>query len=124
MMKKILLVEDDDFLIDIYCKRLEKEGFKVDVAKTGRECLKKLSEGKYHLLLLDLILPEMDGWQVLEEIRKKKEKKEEIVEDLKIVVLSNVMEKEKIDFPFLDGYFIKAHYTPSQLVKKIISLLE
>lgn len=124
MMKKILLAEDDDFLIDIYSKMLEKVGFEVDIAKTGKECLKKISEKKYHLLLLDLVLPEIDGFQVLKEIKNKKQKREKTAKGLKIVVLSNVMEKDKIDFSLVDDYFIKAHYTPSQLVKKIIALLE
>jgi two-component system alkaline phosphatase synthesis response regulator PhoP len=121
-MKKILLTEDDDFLIDIYSTKLKKEGFIVEIAKTGKECLEKLEKDSYHLLLLDLILPEIDGWQVLEEIKKKREKGEKNFKDLKIVVLSNVQEKEI--FSGVDAHLIKSENTPSQVAKRIIELLK
>ncbi|NCO80383.1 response regulator, partial [bacterium] len=61
-MKKILIVEDDPFLIDIYTTKLKDSGFSVEVAKEGESALRKLTEEKFDLLLLDIVLPQIDGW--------------------------------------------------------------
>jgi DNA-binding response OmpR family regulator len=125
-MKKILLVEDDPFLIDIYQKKLEDSGFKVEVAKDGEKALEILKEKEFDLMLLDIVLPRIDGWQVLEEIgNMKKEKKE--LEKMKIVIWSNLGEKEDIKKGFSLGatsYLIKANFTPSEVVREIEKLLK
>ena len=72
-MKKILLVEDDPFLIDIYQKKLKDSGFKVEVAEDGEKALEILKEKSFDLMLLDIVLPRIDGWKILEEIKKMKE---------------------------------------------------
>jgi len=68
--KKILLVEDDPFLIDIYVSRLKDSAFSVEVAENGEDGLRKVKEQNPDLLVLDLVLPKLDGWEVLEEIRR------------------------------------------------------
>jgi len=61
-MKSILLVEDDPFLIDIYTTKFKKVGFSLEVATDGEEALRKLNEKKPGLLILDIVLPQIDGW--------------------------------------------------------------
>jgi len=73
-MKKILIVEDDPFLIDIYTTKLKDSGFSVEVAKEGESALRKLTEEKFDLLLLDIVLPQIDGWEILEKVKSQKSK--------------------------------------------------
>jgi len=68
-MKNILLVEDDPFLIDIYTTKLREESFSIEVATDGKEGLKKLREKKFDLLVLDIVLPKIDGWEILEKLK-------------------------------------------------------
>jgi DNA-binding response OmpR family regulator len=124
-MKKVLLVEDDPFLIDIYTTKLKEFGFLVDIATTGQDCLRKLEEEKFGLLILDIVLPQVDGWEILERIKKEREN-QKIRKDLKIVVLSNLGQKEEVERGLklgADKYLIKAHYTPSEVMKEIKELL-
>ena len=115
--KKILLVEDDDFLVDIYTTKLYQAGFTVDVAKDGEQALSKIKEEKPDLVLLDIVLPKIDGWQVLKKIKTDPKTK-----DVKVVVLSNLSEKEvleKLKDVSFDKYLLKASHTPSQLLREI-----
>lgn len=121
-MKTILLVEDDLFLVDLYSTKLREVGFEVEIAVSGREGLKKLKEKKPDLLLLDIVLPDLDGWEVLEEI-----KKDEKLFGLKIFVLSNLGEKKDIERAQQLGvtkYLIKAHFKPSEVVEEIKKVLK
>lgn len=120
-MKKVLLAEDDQFLIDIYTTKLKEAEISVDVAITGEECLDKLNKEKFDLLILDIVLPGIDGWEILKKIEKRKFK------DLKILVLSNLGEKSEIEKGLklgADKYLIKAHNTPSEVVKAVQELLK
>jgi DNA-binding response OmpR family regulator len=115
------LVEDDPFLIDIYTKKLKSSGFEVKVAENGEKALRCLQEKKPDLLLLDIVLPEMIGWEVLRKIKENPKLK-----DLKIVVLSNLGQKEEVEKGLKLGatkYLIKAHYTPSEVVQEIKKIL-
>jgi len=121
-MKSILLVEDDPFVIDIYTKKLKMAGFSVRTARDGEEALRKLKEKKPDLLILDIVLPNIDGWELLGKIKGKEELK-----DLKAVVLSNLSEKIDVEKGLefgIAGYFIKAYYTPTQVVKEIKKILK
>jgi DNA-binding response OmpR family regulator len=125
-MKKILLVEDDPFLIDIYQKKLEDSGFKVEVAENGEKALEILKEKVFDLMLLDIVLPRIDGWKILEEIREMKKERKDL-EKMKIVIWSNLGEKEDVKKGISLGatsYLIKANFTPSEVVKEIKRLLE
>ena len=118
-MKTILLVEDDPFLIDIYTTKFKEAGFSVEVASDGEEGLRKLNEEKFDLLVLDIVLPQIDGWEILRKIKNKK--------DLKIIVLSNLGQKGEVEKGLKLGatkYLIKAHYTPSQVVDEIKEVLK
>ena len=121
-MKHILLVEDDPFLVDIYTTKFKEAGFPIEVAIDGGQALKKIEEKKPDLILLDIVLPRLDGWEILAELRDKK-----ITPGLKVVVLSNLGQKSEVDKAFALGatqYLIKAHYTPSEVVEKVKKVLE
>ena len=131
-MKKILLVEDDPFLIDIYTTKLKESGFKLEIADNGEEALKKIRERNLRnskkktlwpdVLVLDIVLARIDGWQVLQEI-----KKDEKLKDLKIIVFTNLGQKEEVEKGLALGatkYLIKAHYTPSELVEEIEKIIK
>jgi DNA-binding response OmpR family regulator len=120
-MKKILLVEDDPFLIDIYNTKLSESGFQVEIVSDGRECINKLSEFNPDLILLDIVLPNMDGWEVLSQIRNNDKFKK-----LKVVILSNLGQKGDVERGLNLGaakYFIKAHYTPSEIIEEIKKII-
>src|SRR5574343_618553 len=91
-MKTILLVEDDNFLIDIYTKQLTGAGFNVQVATDGESAVNKIKETNPDLVMLDIILPKMSGWDVLKEIRQIPELKE-----VKVAILSALSRKEDFD---------------------------
>lgn len=121
-MKSILLVEDDPFLIDVYATKLRKENFEIEVAKTGKEALKKLEKQKFSIVILDIVLPNIDGWTIL-----RKMKKNPALKDLKVIVLSNLGQKEEVEKGLklgADRYLIKAHFTPGQVVEKIKKTLK
>jgi len=126
-VKQILLVEDDPFLVDIYSTKLKEAGFKAEIASDGQEALKKIRERNLKnfkkkslwpdLLVLDIVLAGVDGWQVLQEI-----KEDNKLKDLKVVVFTNLGQKEEVEKGLAlgaDKYLIKAHYTPSELIEEI-----
>jgi DNA-binding response OmpR family regulator len=121
-MKKILLIEDDPFLVDIYSTRLKDSGLSVEVATDGQTGLRKLKENKFDLLVLDIVLPHINGWQILREIEK-----DERLQNLKIFVFSNLGQKDEVKKGLKMGvikYFIKAHFTPKEIVEEIKKALK
>lgn len=120
-MKKILLVEDDEFLIDIYKTKLETLRFKVVVESDGGRVVEKVLEEKPDLVLLDIVLPNEDGWEILRNLQKKG-----IMKKTKVVILSNLGQKEEIEKGLALGaslYLIKAHYTPSQVAQEVVACI-
>lgn len=120
-MKKILLVEDDPLLIDIYSTKLKQSGFEVRVVDNGEKALAAVKEQKPDLVLLDIVLPHIDGWDILQNLRSAEESK-----GIQIVILSNLGQKEEIAKGLRLGaakYLIKAHYTPSEIVQEITNLI-
>lgn len=120
-MKRILLIEDDIFLTDIYTTKLEEAGFSVTVAEDGEKALRKLGEEKPDLVILDIVLPQVNGWEILEKI-----KSEPKLKGLKVIILSNLGQKEEVEKGMDLGsikYLIKAHYTPSEIVKEIKEII-
>jgi DNA-binding response OmpR family regulator len=121
--KKLLVVEDDPFLSDIYNTKLKQAGFDVDLAMTGEDCLRKLNENQYDLMVLDIVLPQVDGWEILSRVKEMREKgTNPNVNILKIIILSNLGQKEEIKKGLdlgADGFMIKAHFTPSEVAEEI-----
>ncbi len=83
--ESILIVEDDKFLRELMSRKLNNSGFSVEVAIDGKEALKKIKEKKYEIILLDLVLPGMDGFEILGEIKKDNETK-----NIPVIILSNL----------------------------------
>lgn len=115
--KKIMIVEDDSFVMDIYHTKLEQENFEVIEAVNGVEAMKKLQEAVPDLILLDIIMPYMDGLEVLQKI-----KADEKLKMIPVVLLTNLSQKEEVNRGLELGandYLIKSHFTPSEVLEKI-----
>ncbi len=123
MPKTILIVEDDTILRDLISQKLKKENnYEIVEAIDGEEGLKKAKEKKPDIILLDLILPGMDGFGVLEQIKNGPE-----TAKIPVVILSNLGQKEEIEKGMKLGatdFLIKAHFTLSEIAKKVKALLE
>ena len=119
---KILIVEDDFFLIKLCQKKLEKEGFEVFLAQDGNEGIEQAKKNIPDLILLDIILPGIDGFDVLKTL-----KNESSTKAIPIVLLSNLGQKEDIDKGSALGatdYLIKAHFSPQEIVDKVKEILK
>jgi DNA-binding response OmpR family regulator len=118
----ILIIEDDDFLRSLAATKIKKAGFTVDIAADGQIGLEKLRTLKPNLLLLDLMLPVVDGFQVLQAM-----KAEGLLATTKIIVFSNLGSEEDIqktkEYNITD-YIVKSSFTLDELVQKIESVLK
>lgn len=120
-MKKILIVEDDKFLRDLLERKLEKEEFVIETAIDGEEAIDKINGWLPDLILLDLIIPKIDGFEVLKQTKDKPATK-----DIPIVVLSNLGQQEEVERGLGLGaadYLVKAHLTPDEIISKIKKIL-
>jgi DNA-binding response OmpR family regulator len=114
--KKILIIEDDVFLNELMAKKLIEEGFDVIKAVNGEEGLEMAQQERPDLILLDLILPGMDGFEILEKIKEEPE-----TSAIPVIILSNLGQREDIEKGFdlgADDYLIKAHFTPDEIVER------
>ena len=121
--KKILIVEDDQFLREFYQELLQSEGYDVEVAADGEAGLNKLQEGGYSLVLLDILLPKKDGLQILRELKIQAPKNP----SKSIVVLTNLGQDAVIKQCFelgAAGYLIKSALNPDQVLSEIKSYLQ
>lgn len=121
MKHKILLVEDDPLLIDIYTTKFGQADFETVVSEDGEHVEQMIEKEQPAIVLLDIVLPHVDGWQVLSQL-----KKQGVLERCKVVVFSNLGQKEEIEKGLKLGavkYLVKAHYTPSEVVEEMKALL-
>jgi len=121
MPQNILVVEDDKFLRELISQKLVKESYNVSEAVDGEEGLKKVKDEKPDLVLLDLILPGIDGFEVLARMRE-----EQGVAKIPVIILSNLGQKEDIEKGLSLGavdYLVKAHFTPGEIIGKIKRIL-
>jgi len=120
-MAKILVVEDDSFLQGLEVGKLKKEGYDVITASTGKEALEKIKEDDIDLILLDLVLPNFDGFEVLKEIRENEKTKK-----TPVLVFSNLSEEKDIkraeDLKAND-FMVKSNFTIDELAQKIKAML-
>jgi len=117
--KKVLLVEDDSFLREICSKKLAKEGFSVFEAVDGEQAVKNLEKIEPDIILLDVILPAIDGFEVLSQIRSSKNEK---VKKTPVIMLSNLGQDDDIEKALKMGatdYMIKAHFTTEEIAVKV-----
>lgn len=122
--KKIMIVEDDAFVMDIYETKLKVEGYRVMGAINGLDAIKKLEEESESpdLILLDIVMPYMDGLEFLKKI-----KKEEKFKNIPVILLTNLSQKEEIDEGLglgANDYLIKSHFTPSEVMEKVSGILK
>ncbi len=119
--KKILLVEDEDFIRELYVRQLSKEGFAVKSAIDGQSGLNMLKSETFDLLLLDIMLPGMNGLQLLREFKTQNPSSPMIT-----ILLTNLGQEAVIKEGFELGaaaYLIKASYTPDQVVSEVKNAL-
>lgn len=119
--KKILFIEDDDFLRSLAVAKLEKAGFVLFAAADGKEGLEKVMTVIPDLVLLDLMLPAVDGFTVLEEMRKAEKTK-----TVPVVVFSNKGDEADIERCTklgISNYLIKANFTLDEMVKEVSEIL-
>lgn len=122
MAKTILIVEDDKFLRELITQKLAKEGYDTLMAIDGEEGIKNIREGKPDLVLLDLILPGIDGFEVLSRM-----KEDENLAKIPVIILSNLGQREEVERGLKLGandYMIKAHFTPREIIDKIKTILK
>lgn len=117
MAQKILIIEDDKFLRQLVSRKLSKQDFEIAEAVDGESGLEKVKKEDPDLVLLDLILPGMDGFEVLSEIEEDPE-----LSSIPVVILSNLGQKDEIEKGLQMGaedYLVKAHFTLGEIVEKI-----
>jgi CheY-like chemotaxis protein len=114
---QILLVEDEQYLRELYQEILTEQGYKVDTASDGEEGFNKVKQGGYDLVILDIILPKMNGLEIMRKIKTEPPAKP----NKKIVFLTNLDKDEEIKeaLQLGDGYFIKSQITPGSLVEEL-----
>lgn len=119
--KKILLIEDDSFISQMYDIKFKQTNYDFLLARDGEEGLQIMKSVKPDIVLLDIILPEMDGFTVLEEI-----KKDPALASIPILLLTNLGQQENIQKGLSLGakdYIVKAHSTPQEVVEKVKAYL-
>lgn len=122
MTQTILIIEDDKFLRDLITRKLTQEGYKISEAIDGEEGFKKIKDEKPALVLLDLILPGIDGFEVLTRIKDAPE-----LSKIPVMIISNLGQGEDIERAKKLGvidYVVKAHLTPNEIVEKVRSILK
>jgi DNA-binding response OmpR family regulator len=121
-MPKVLLVEDDPMIAEIYIKKMQAADLEVINAKTGKEALKAVENDKFDLMLLDMVIPELSGMEVLKEIKHSGN----YDKNLRIVIFSNLNEtdtqKEALENG-ADGFIGKTQYTPTEMVAEVQRLI-
>lgn len=120
-MPYILLAEDDVSLIDIYKKKLETAGFAVRIAVDSKAVFQELSREKPILLILDIVLPGLNGWEILSELKRRED-----LADVKVMILSSLGQKEEVEKGLELGalkYLIKTQFKPSEIVEKVREIL-
>ena len=121
-MAKILLVEDDVELDELYKLQFEKAGFEFSYLTNGLEALTKFADLKPDLILLDIMLPGTNGLDVLKKI-----KENETTRNIKVVLLSNLPEESAKDKGLALGaaaYLVKSNHTPLEVIEKVQNLLK
>ena len=118
MAKKILLIEDEEIMIGLLQKKLTNEGYEVSVARDGEEGLKAMREVRPDLVLLDIIMPKMGGFGVMEGMQKDKELKK-----IPVIVISNSGQPVELDKAQKLGakdWLIKTEFDPQEVLNKVV----
>lgn len=123
-MAKILLVEDDAILVEMYEAKFELEGHEIRVATNGEDALSLLNDFVPELILLDILMPKLNGFHVLKEIKKQPN-----LRQIPVILLTNLgeaevdMNRELASALGVNDYLIKSHHTPDEVVAKAVKAL-
>jgi two-component system chemotaxis response regulator CheY len=121
--RKILIVDDDSFLLDMYALKFSQNNFEVYTASNGVTALEKLKTGLTpDVMLMDIIMPEMDGFEMLKQINDQK-----LCVNCVKIVLSNKSEQSDIDEGDrlgVVGYIVKANSTPAEVIDQVVKILD
>ena len=118
MAKKILIIEDEEIMLGLLQRKLTAEGYEVSVARDGDEGIRAMKEVKPDLILLDIIMPKMGGFEVMEEMNKDKELKK-----IPVIVISNSGQPVEIDKAQKLGakdWLIKTEFDPQEVINKVV----
>lgn len=122
MKKKILVIEDDAFLQGLESTKLEKSNYEVITASDGSEGMAKINEPGLDLILLDIILPQFDGFEILKKVRST-----ENLKKIPVIVFSNLSEEKDINKANELGatdFMVKSNFTLDELVEHINNILK
>ncbi len=117
----ILIIEDDEFLANIYKSKFEVEGYKVQVENNGEDGYYAILKKKPTVVLLDVLLPGIDGFTILKRVKESKK-----TQHIPVILLTNLGDKKDVEKGITlgaDDYLIKAHFKPSETVTKVNQLL-
>ena len=118
---KVLIIEDDKFLRELINRKLQSKNFETVLAIDGETGLDLITKETPDIVLLDLILPGINGFEVLTKV-----KENEKIKDIPVIILSNLGQKDDIEKGMGIGaadYLVKAHFTPSEIIEKINQIL-
>jgi len=122
MAKTVLIIEDDNFLQGLEAKKLKKEGYDVLTASNSVEAFKSIEgKQKIDMILLDLLLPEVDGFMILKRIRE-----DEDFKNTPVIIFSNLSEEKDIEKATKLGiseFMVKSNFTLDELAEKIKMLI-
>ncbi|NIM47416.1 MAG: response regulator [Candidatus Aenigmarchaeota archaeon] len=119
--KKVLIVDDDPYILKMYQLKLGFEDYEIETAENGKIALEKIKNFKPDVVLLDILMPEMDGFGVLEEMKKESDHKK-----TKVIVLTNFGEAENLEKAKSFGvgdFIVKTQLTPTQVVERVKKIL-
>lgn len=120
-----MLVEDDAILVEMYQAKFEIEGHEIVVATNGQECLNLLEDYIPEIILLDILMPKLNGFHVLKEIKKRPN-----LRQIPVILLTNLgeaevdMNQELARALGVSDYLIKSHHTPDEVVAKVMKVLK
>jgi len=119
MAKKILLVEDEELLINLLQKKLTESGYLVSLSRNGEEGLKSMRQDPPDIVLLDIIMPKIGGFEVLEEMAK-----DDFLKKIPVVIISNSGQPVELDRAKKLGvkdWLIKTEFDPEEVLEKVIA---
>lgn len=120
--KKVFIIDDDEFLLDMYAVKFRESGFDIEIATSGLGALEKIKNGWMpDVVLLDIVMPGLDGFEFLKKVRSEK-----LIPGAMIIILTNLGQKEDVQRGMAFGvkdYVIKANHTPSEVVAKVKAAL-
>jgi DNA-binding response OmpR family regulator len=115
--KKVLVIEDEEIIRGILQKKIENEGYQVDIAVDGEDGISKIREIMPDIVILDIVMPRMDGFAVLEEM-----KKDENIANIPVIIVSNSgqpVEIDKVKEYGVKDWIVKTEFDPQEVINKI-----